>query len=143
MIAAAAAAKVGRCRLTVSKSVLTLDSVFWLQRLKLQYDETLSNSPFNLNLRRYTKRKEAAEALAERREAAAEQKAEREAGPARHFSSSSSSCYNYHPSSSFSSSSSSFSSSSSASSSTSSSLATSSSPDIHLVPSYIDFNGIL
>jgi len=41
---------VGRCRFTVSKPVL---KALWFQRLKLQYDETLSNLAFNFNLRRY------------------------------------------------------------------------------------------
>jgi len=44
--------EVGRCRLTASKSVLKAKRL-WFQRLKLQYDETLSNFAFNFNSRRY------------------------------------------------------------------------------------------
>jgi len=44
--------EVGRCRLTVSKPVLS--SRDKVQRVKLQYDETLSNFAFYSNLRRYT-----------------------------------------------------------------------------------------
>jgi hypothetical protein len=47
---AAEAVLVGRCRLTVSKPVLKAPIV---QRLKLQYDEPLSNFAFNFNLCRY------------------------------------------------------------------------------------------
>jgi len=46
--------KVGRCRLTVSKPVLEAPR---FQRLKAQYDETLSNLAFEFNLRRYNKEK--------------------------------------------------------------------------------------
>jgi len=46
--------KVGRCRLTASKPVLKVQCL-WFQRLKLQYDELLSNFAFNFNLRRYIK----------------------------------------------------------------------------------------
>jgi len=46
--------KVGRCRLPVSKPVLKAQRL-WYQRLKLQYDETLSNFAFKFNLRRYIK----------------------------------------------------------------------------------------
>ena len=46
------ARKVGRCRLTVSKPELKAP---WYHRLKLEYDEPLSNFPFNFDLRRYTK----------------------------------------------------------------------------------------
>jgi hypothetical protein len=48
---------VGRCRLTASNPVLELESAYVsarFLRLKLQYDETLSNVAFNFNLRRYT-----------------------------------------------------------------------------------------
>jgi len=42
---------VGRCRF---KRVETSVESAWFQRLKLEYDELLSNLAFNLNLRRYT-----------------------------------------------------------------------------------------
>ena len=46
-------ATVGWCRLTASKPVLKAKRL-WFQRLKLYYDETLSNFAFNFNLGRYT-----------------------------------------------------------------------------------------
>jgi hypothetical protein len=42
-------AKVGRCRLTPGSTALGFSA------LKLKYDELLSNSAFNVNLRRYSK----------------------------------------------------------------------------------------
>jgi len=46
------ASKVGRCRLTLSKRTLKPPGT---KRLKLQYDEPLSNFAFKFKLRRYTK----------------------------------------------------------------------------------------
>ena len=48
------AAKVGQCRLTESKPVLTAQRL-WFQHLNLEYHESLSNFAFKFNLRRYTK----------------------------------------------------------------------------------------
>jgi len=45
--------KIGLCRLTASKPALKLESAYGSLRMKLQYDETLSNFAFNFNLRRY------------------------------------------------------------------------------------------
>ena len=46
--------EVGQCRLTLVSIKTIVGKRLWFQRLKLQYDEPLSNFAFNFNLRRFS-----------------------------------------------------------------------------------------